>query len=363
MKAIQKLLTAIFLVFIFAFLALLLFLPKTDFSEMENRYLAKMPSLSMDAIMDGSFMSGLEAYITDHFPLRDGWISIKYLAQRGLMKSNNNDIYTVSGGMLLSGFNTPDTDRLNNNLTALKSMSAAHSIPVYITVAPTSSYIYSDRLPYGAPLYDQQALLDALEEIPEYFDISAALLAKRDEYIYYNTDHHWTTLGSYYAYLIIAEKLGLTPVEYPEMQTLPDFYGTLFSKGGARFIAPDTIEYHPYSNIKAGDLFGEPITAFNPDFFDAKDKYSMFFSGNQAVLVLENTELTEGETLVMVRDSFADCMLPFLAQHFKQIHVVDTRYYKRSLADYAENVGADMILALYQSETVATEVSLGLLAR
>jgi len=357
-KKINIITSGILLVFIFGMLLWLLLTPSKTFSQMENRPLAQAPQITLQGIFSGDFMSDFETYLTDQFPIRDSWVGLKYLAQRGLLKTENNGVYFGSGGMLLQNFPTPNADRLNTNFGAVQQLADNTDIPVRFTLVPTSTFIYADRLPKYAPTYDQTLLLQQAQQFGGYFDVTDTLLQHRGEYIYYRTDHHWTTLGAYYAYLQYCQAAGLTPVELPEGKILEGFLGTTLSTAGARFMEPDFITYYDFGNMTAEDHEGNEIKIYNEEFFDVKDKYSMFFSGNQPLMILRNTDLPEGDTLVLVRDSFSDSILPFLSQHYSEIHVVDPRYNKQSVSAYAEEIGADEILVLFQTGNFATESSI-----
>ena len=176
-------------------------------------------------------------------------------------------------------------------------------------LVPTSAYIYQDELPANAPSYDQQQLLDraaALQQA-ENIPVHQALLDAREEYIYYRTDHHWTTKGAYLAYEAYMKAAGreseiLTQEELEAVkQEAPDFYGTLYSQAGARFYEPDTITWYDFPGLTMEQPGKEPTSIYDRSYLDQKDKYSLFFGGNPPALTIRNENPEAHGTLLVVK--------------------------------------------------------------
>ena len=191
----------------------------------------------------------------------------------------------------------------------------------------------------------------------------------KDEDIFYRTDHHWTSLGAYYGYTGLAQALGYTPVplsDYDATVRSTEFYGTVFSSSGVRWVQPDTITTyvpddgitvvsHTYDN--SGNPVEEQRALYVESFLSVKDKYSMFLGGNQPLCVIQNPDASGGKLLV-IRDSYADSLVPFLTPHFSEIHLLDLRYYKLSIADYIAQNGIDQALVLYSVPNFVTDSNL-----
>ena len=195
------LLCGLFLLFLAVFSLLNLFWPDREFSEMENRTLANNPPFSFQALFSGQWTTDYETYLTDQFPLRDTWVGIKYVCERAMLRQENNGIY-FAGDRLIARFDPPDEPRVEQNFAAIDALAQNTGLPTRFMLVPTSAYIYQDELPVNAPSYDQQQLLDRASQLQqaENIPVHQALLDAREEYIYYRTDHHWTTKGAYLAY-------------------------------------------------------------------------------------------------------------------------------------------------------------------
>ena len=245
-------------------------------------------------------------------------------------------------------------------------------IPVTFSLIPTQACIWAGRLPDGAPNASQTDLLDqAKAAVPgaTWADLYSPLWEHKDESIFYRTDHHWTSLGAYYGYTGLAEALGYTPVPldtYTETIRSTEFYGTVFSSSGVRWVSPDTIStYVPdtgitvtsYTYDSTGNQVEVPRSLYDTSFLSVKDKYSMFLGGNQSLGVVK-TPNTDKPKLLIIRDSYADSLVPFLTPHFSEIHLIDLRYYKLSIADYIQQNGIDQALVLYSVPNFVTDTNL-----
>jgi hypothetical protein len=192
--------------------------------------------------------------------------------------------------------------------------------------------------------------------------------AENGEYVYYKTDHHWTSAGAYRAYEKLSERMGLTPYREDlfDIQCISkNFYGTTHSKSLLQDTQPDEIYLYRYN----GD---ERISVINPNnssvkdalcsFYDMsvinedqKDKYKVFLSGNTDLLLIRN-ESADLPKLLLIKDSFANSLIPFLAIHY-DIDVIDLRYYKSSVIDYMGKNNFDAVLLLYGIDTLCTDIS------
>lgn len=342
-----------------------------EFSEMENRTLAQKPKFSVQALLFDKWTENYEKYITDQFTFRDSWVGLKYFSERALLKSENNGIYFADGGRLISRFDTPDEARVEQNFAAIDALAQKAGIPTKIMLAPTSAHVYKDDLPKFAPSYDQNIMFERASKLQnaEYIGVEQALIAAKDEYIYYRTDHHWTTRGAYIAYqeyMENAEREG-EMVSQAELEAtavnIADFMGTLQSQAGARNYEADTITYYDFKNVSMSEPEGEEKSIYDLSYTQKKDKYALFFGGNAPILTMKNSDADAKGTLLVIKDSFANSILPYLSQNFKEIHVFDPRYNRTNAAEYAKECGADEILVMYQTANFATDVNIGLLGK
>ena len=369
--------TALFCAFIGVFLVANAVSPDRTFSEMENRNLEQMPTPSVDTLLSGEFMKDFETYTTDQFVARDSWIGLKSATERALGKRENNGVYFCDKDTLITRFDQPDSQKVTDNLTYVNNFVENVDIPVTFSLIPTQACIWADRLPAGAPNASQTDILDqAQAAVPgaTWADLYTPLWEHKDEDIFYRTDHHWTSLGAYYGYTGLAEALGFTPVSldsYTETVRSTEFYGTVFSSSGVRWVKPDTIStYVPDTGITVTehsyDNKGNPIeiprSLYVESFLSVKDKYSMFLGGNQSLGVVK-TPNTDKPKLLITRDSYTDSVVPFLTPHYSEIHLIDLRYYKLSIQDYIEQNGIDQALVLYSVPNFVTDSNLLWIAR
>lgn len=356
-KATQYITAAVFVVFIAGFGLLHLLLPDRSFSPTENRNLSGVPTFSWNALVDGSFTTKLEEYLADQFPLRDSWMGLKSRYEYLLGKREFHDVF-LAGDTLIS--NITDTSRADKNLGYIQSLLEKTDKPVYLGLIPTAAAIWQDKLPYGAQTFDQFAYLEQAKELgAQWVDMAGVLLAHADEPLYYRTDHHWTSLGAYYGYTAFLEATGQEiPARGEGTTVADDFYGTLYSTSGVHWLAPDTIEHYVSGegvSVENGQT-GERGGLYVESQLAEKDKYSHFLGGNNPLYIIRNPNAATDKTLLVVRDSYTDSLAPFLSQTYSEIHLIDLRYYKTSVASYADSIAADEIFLCYSVENFVKDV-------
>ena len=370
-------LSALFCAFLAVFLVAGAVSPDQSFSQLENRTLQQFPTPTVETVLNGKFMSDFETYTTDQFPGRDAWVDLKARTEKAMGKQENNSVYFCKEDTLITRFNTPDAQNVANNLSYVDQFAQKAGVPVYFSLIPGAAEIWSDRLPEGAPNASQKAVIDQAASTLKnalVYDTYSVMDAHSDEDIYYRTDHHWTSLGAYYGYTALMDALGMEAVplsNYTKTTVSDSFYGTIFSSSGVRWVRPDCIDtYVPADGITVTshtyDNKGNPVEEERPlydtSFLSVKDKYSMFLGGNQPLAVVR-TPHTDAPKLLIVRDSYTDSLVPFLTAHFSEIHLVDPRYYKLSVADYIQENGIDEALVLYSVSNFVTDKNLVWLAK
>lgn len=338
-------------------------LPDKAFSEQENRYLAEPPKFSFNALFSGKFISGFEDYVTEQFPGRDYWISMKSRTERLLLKTENNDVFFCSDDTLISRFEQPDPAIIKTNTDAINKLCENSPGPVYFALIPGAVSIWEEKLPPKAVTYDQHELIDriysGLNTINA--DIYSVLEDHDDEYIYYRTDHHWTSLGAYYGFTGLADAVGFSALplsEFNPQVVSHDFYGTVYSSSGVRWVKPDSIEMYvpePDGLVINNYPNGTETNGMLYDYskLDVKDKYAFFLGGNTPMLKIYTG--SKGPVLLVLRDSYFDCLLPFLLPHFSQIHVIDLRYYRLSISEYIAENRIDEVLAIYSVDNFTSD--------
>lgn len=355
----QAVTAILFCGFLAGFGLLHVLLPDRTFSPVENRTLAQLPEFSWSALTDGSYTAKLETYLEDQFPLRDGWMGLKNRYEYLLGKREFHGVY-LCGNRLIHKIE--DAGRAEQNITNLQKLTELTDIPVYLGLIPTAAEVYRDALPAGSENFDQAAYLEKVREsVPNavWVDIAQALTEHRREQLFYRTDHHWTSQGAYYGYGALMEAMGEQPEPLGTPETVSDdFYGTLYSTSGVHWLEPDTIERYvsgegvTVENTEKGETHGLYVDSF----LGEKDKYASFLGGNTPLYIVRNRSAASDEKLLVVRDSYSDSMAPFLSQYFAEIHLLDLRYYRTSVAEYAQENGMDRIFVCYSVENFVKDL-------
>lgn len=357
---ISQVVTAVlFCAFLAGFGLLHILLPDRTFSPVENRTLSSMPDFSWSALVDGSYTSRLEKYLEDQFPLRDGWMGLKNRYEYLLGKREFHGVY-LCGDRLIHKIE--DASRAEQNIAYLQKLTELTDIPVYLGLIPTAAEVYRDQLPAGAENFDQAAYLKKVRESvldAVWVDMEKWMDGASGVSLFYRTDHHWTSAGAWHGYAALMEAMGepFEPLGTPETVS-EDFYGTLYSSSGVHWLAPDTIERYvsgegvTVENFEKGETHGLYVDSF----LGEKDKYASFLGGNTPLYIIRNPEATSEEKLLVVRDSYSDAMAPFLSQYFAEIHLVDLRYYRTSVVEYARENGMDRIFVCYSVENFVKDL-------
>ena len=370
-KGYSRLITSLFCAFIGGVLLISTLLPDKDFSPLENRILQGPPKLTLENLQSGKFMEQAEDYASDHIVGRDFWVALKAWSERLSGKRENNGIYFAADDTLISRVEDPDMDKLSKDMGYLDTLVGNVSVPVYFGLIPTAACVWGDKLPAGAPTADEAGVIDQL-----YFatgantvDLLSPLMEHKGEEIYYRTDHHWTSLGAYYGANALLQAMGMDPLDlgdYEKTTVTDQFYGTLFSSSGVRWLSPDHIDtYISGEGITVTSYpSGSPVqtSLYDESYLSQKDKYSYFLGGVQGLRVVE-TQQKDAPKVLLIRDSYSDSLTPFLTQRFSEIHLFDLRYNATSVKNYVEEHEIDAVVVLYSFSNFISDQNLGLMAR
>ncbi len=340
-----------------------------DYSESENRVLAQRPTFTAASLESGAFMEDVEDFVSDQFILRDQWISLSVLENLALGIRESNGVYIGKKNYLFEISDEPNQDAIDNNLTAIANLAAAHQdINTVMTLVPNSIYILDQLLPVNAPVRDQSADIAYAEEkvgdSVRFVNLIEPLSAHKEEYIYYKTDHHWTTLGASYAFEAMSEALQIegSAIDYHIYPVTHNFTGTLASTSGYTF-DKDTINiYAPIDNdvqclVTYVDDGTKAASVYDTSALDGKNKYEVFLGGNYARIDIATTSESE-KNLLLFKDSYANCLIPFLLPYYQNIIVIDPRYSYESATSLISDNSITDILFLYNVNTFLTDTSL-----
>ena len=369
-KSHNLLITILFCLFLGGIAGAGILIPDKSFSEMENRNLRLLPELTLNRFTSGRFMTEAERYASDQIAFRDGWVALKSLGEVISGKGENNGVYFGADDTLIRRVEEPDPDLMEENIGFLQTFSEQTDVPVYFGLIPTSAWVWQEKLPAGAPSADEGDWIRWLysQSGAENIDITSALEQHSGEEIYYRTDHHWTSLGAFHGANAILSAMGLEgldPADYVPVSVSNDFRGTNHSSAGAWWVAPDTIMAYVTEEGKEviSNFTGreEPGRLYVPEQLEVKNKYAYFLGGNQPLCVIRSQ--SGGPKILVIRDSYTDCLAPFLAERFGEVHLFDLRYNRLSPGQYIRENGIDMVLILYSVETYLSDENQFLLIR
>ena len=344
----------------------LIFSPKESFSEDENRALQPVPELSLSSLKDGSFMDTMEDFVGDHFMLREALVSMNTRVQLLMGKRDLASDYSTTpaeGGVYFGGGGhiyevlLPDrTGTFAANVSALDYFAKKTGMPLYVLPVPSGSQEQPDNLPYSAPNHDQREELGQMKQKlggnARVIDVFGALDEKTGSDYYFKTDHHWTAYGAYVGYSALVDAMGVPRVPQSDFRfetVAAPFYGTLFSKAMLFGQQPDSFVVPFYK--QAADLtqqVGAKVEQgiYRNEYLSRKDKYSVYLGGNPSVCVVRNPQ-AKGGRLLLLKDSFANSMIPYLSVNFSEIHMIDLRYYNQDIYKYIQQNGIDQVAAVY----------------
>lgn len=349
------------------------FTPDKGFSEEENRVLQEKPDFSLSNYIEGRYESKLETYVNDQFLLRNAFIKIKASADVTAGKLEANGVYRGKDNYLMEELTVPNKKTMKNTLASLKQFKRHYKkLDAFFLLAPNAGNILEEKLPNFTELNDQNGAMDKFfQEIKGFgytpIDVRDTFAKHtEDTQLYYRTDHHWTTDGAYLAYKQAVKKMKLKDnVTYKPYVVKNDFRGTLASKSGFVNGVNDAIKiYMPYKDkdynnsvIYYADTKTKTTEFYQLDNLDTKDAYTVFGGSNHPMYTIK-TPTKSSEKLLLVKDSYANSFIPFLAQSYREIVVVDPRYFFDNIDDIIKAEEITQVLFLYNANTFFNDNSL-----
>lgn len=363
-KVQEKLVGIIFILTLFLFLIINVIVPDREKSVQENRMLATKPKFRLSSLISGDYDEKFEAYMDDQFVGRDMWRKLKVTVDRIGGSRLENGVYIGTNGQLLEQIEVADENHLAANIKAIKSFSESQSkIPVRMMLVPDAANVLNHSLPSLAKPEDQTQMFSMvrkdLGDSVEWIDVSTELNKHKTEKIYYKTDHHWTTLGAFYAFQAAAPSLGIEgdlSGKYVSYAVSDSFNGMLAPKSGVNLGEKEQIDiYVPTEEdtdliVDYVDEGKRSTSLYDSSKLKEKDQYTVFLGGNSSLLDIR-TVSTSTKRLLLVKDSFANSFIPFLTPYYREIVVVDPRYYSGTINDLMDSYRISEVLFLYSGNT------------
>ncbi|RGI31514.1 hypothetical protein DXC06_14860 [Ruminococcus sp. OM07-7] len=363
-KVQEQLVGIIFILILFLFLIINIIVPNKEKSVQENRMLATKPKFRLSSLISGDYDEKFEAYMDDQFVGRDMWRKLKVTVDRICGSRLENGVYIGRNGQLLEQIEVADENHLAANIKAIKSFSESQKkIPVRMMLVPDAANVLNHSLPALEKPEDQTQMFSMvrkdLGDSVEWIDVSTELNKHKTEKIYYKTDHHWTTLGAFYAFQAAAPSLGIEgdlSGKYVSHAVSNSFNGMLASKSGVNLGEKEQIDiYVPTEEdtdliIDYVDEGKRSTSLYDSSKLKEKDQYTVFLGGNSSLLDIR-TVSTSTKRLLLVKDSFANSFIPFLTPYYREIVVVDPRYYSGTINDLMDSYRISEVLFLYSGNT------------
>ncbi len=345
---------------------LLVFSDKKEFSENENRFLAARPVFRLEEVKNGKYMENWNDYLTDHFPFRDTFVGAAAAAMRLSGRKEINGVFVTQGGQLIEDYAAPENTERIGNIFREFSEKLGGRVRLRLMLVPTAVSVYGEKLPPYAPVRDQMETANALYEAAGIAPIDCAEELRREKSngeLYYRTDHHWTTFGAYAGYRAYCGQMGFDAVpldQWDRKVVTEDFRGTLYSKVRDYRTAPDRITVYSYPkdelSVKYLDTGETSHSLYNFDYLGQKDKYSLFLNNLHPLIEIDNPAAESGRKLALIKDSYANSIVPFLAHHYRKIYVFDTRYYRDGPSSFIKGLDGDIdVVLLYNMNTLDTD--------
>lgn len=340
-----------------------------EFSENENRYLTQFQKISGQGVLSGETQQNISDAMSDQFPARDFWTGLSTQVEKMLGYRDIGGVYLGKEHYYFEKVMNQDISQTNyfQNLRFVKYISERTEDTAETTalLVPSPGMVLRDKLPDNAVLYDGDMMFrEAANVLSEdvFLDIREAMEKEAGhKQVYFRTDHHWTLRGAYVAYEAYCEKQGRPARGYEEfrIRALSDsFYGTLYSKVLDASAVPDeldTIQELPEVRVVCDGE--ERSTIYDEEKLLQKDKYAYYFGGNYGRVTIQNDAAPDRKLLVL-KDSFANTMIPFLIADYQEIDMLDLRYFRGSMEEYLKEYEADEILILFEMSNFAQESNL-----
>ncbi len=360
----------LFFGFILVFSAIDMMMPDKDFSEFENKYLQKKPKLTIDSLYNNEYAPKYEKYINEQFLLRNKWIDLKSRIEFFMGKTENNSIIYGKDNFMFDKVQKINEKQLDKNIENVKKFLEKYNDKnIKFALAPNSYEILKDKLPYGLKLFNQKDMINSIyaklseNKNVEVFNFIDALNSHKDEYIYYKTDHHWTNLGSYYAYVEFMKGLGKDYVDINKLEAheIEGFLGTYFSKAKKFNSDFDKITYYDVNVEKMSIADKEYSGIYDYEKFKTRDKYAAFLYGNNDLTIItnKNSENKQNKSRILIlKDSFGNSFVPYLTYSYDEVYVLDLRFNSQKVSEIMEKYDFNDILIMYSASNFIDDINI-----
>lgn len=296
------------------------------------------PKPTLQSLSNGVWGTQIEEYLENEIGFHDSLFRLKSQIDLIFGEKSIRDVY-ITDEMLLEKLDSQDAASIPHSAAMLNQFYEKYHIPTYFILVPSASEIYENLLPLNAVKENQQQLIretySAVSTGIRYVDAYNILSSLKEEYIYYRTDTHWTSYGAYAVYQSTIHKMGFTAIPYNRYvvsHVRTDFRGDLYENTLYSETKPDVLDRYTYENgakvvsvmahYADGTTENRGTDLYDESCLNSASMYR-FYLGKPSVMLEIKTDLENDKRLLIYKDDFADCMIPFLLQHYSEICVVD----------------------------------------
>ena len=355
----------LFVGFLCAVFVLFLVLPDSDFSEKEKRYLATTPALSWETVASGAYGEEVETYLADQMPGRDFFVGVNAYYDLLSGRQVTKDVLLAEGDRIVETPVKWDAAAAQRNMDKINAFAETISQPVDLMIVPSAGFAYQDAIRGLKASYDDTQIIRDIYAMADGqvsgFDLIPAFSGIND--LYYRTDHHWTSAGAYAAYKAYMEQKGRT---YPAadaftVESHGGFYGSTYSRSGLWLTEPENVELWK-TDTEFTVTNGEDPTPHDGLFYEERleelDKYTVYLDGNHSLVTVHNPDAAGKGKLLVIRDSYANCLGTFLAHSYETVTLVDLRYYKKTVSELVAAESYDDVLVCYSIGNFMTDANI-----
>lgn len=358
----NKIITSFFCLLLAASALAGLLVPDRYYSEREKRTLMQKPQFTIVDFVSGKFSDEFEQYLTDQVPLRDGWVTMKTYMELDIGKRESGGVYICKDKYLMDKFTSYSKKQLAANAAALADLQeklAAEGVSMNTILVPIAAQVLTDKLPAHAPVTDYTAILQVLADAGvDTTDVLSALAAHSSGNIYYRTDHHWTSLGAYYAYCAWRD-IEPNADEWTQEILCDNFHGTTWNKVPLPTVPAEEITAwykHEYHNVSYNGGEYETNSIYERKYLSGSDQYAVFLNSNQAQTVIEGSG--KSGKFLLIKDSYGNTFSQFPVEDYAEVRVLDLRFFKGDVAEYAKENDITDALVLYGVQNFVKDTNL-----
>ncbi len=354
----------VFCIVIVLLMAVNILTPDKEMSPDEDRRLAGRPEFYWDSLVSGDYMEKYEVYLKDQFAGRDLLRNLRLTLNRLGGSREENGVLLGKGGQLMETIAIPEQESLTANLEAIEKFIKSHkNMTVSMMLVPDAANILNEELPALYSVTDQKRMIAQvkreLEESVNWIDVESILSKHADEEIYYKTDKHWTSLGAYYVFEESADQMGIRKSSAGKFATYPitaTFNGNLSSRSGYKQNVKEVIDIYAQTEgdtdvvVNYVDEQRKTASLYDSSKLKSSNQYEVFLGGDTSVIDIK-TVSENSDRLLVIKDSFANSFIPFLTPYYREIVVVDPKYYSGTIKDIMDTYRITDTLFLYGGNT------------